>query len=48
MKKNEKKNQKKLIDSVYLTMKCVDQAFIIQNLDVVTLKLGMKVLFLNF
>jgi hypothetical protein len=28
--------------------KCAYQAFIIQNLDVVTLKLGMKVHFANF
>jgi hypothetical protein len=36
---------KKLIDIGGLPRKCVYQAFIIQNLDVVTLELGMKVQF---
>jgi hypothetical protein len=38
-----KKKTKKLLDIGYPLMKCTYQAFIIQNLDVLTLKLGMNV-----
>jgi hypothetical protein len=47
--RNFKMNKKKkLIDINSPPRKCAYQAFIIQNLDVVTLELGMKVQFANF
>jgi hypothetical protein len=41
-------NFKKLVDIGCPPIKCAYQAFIIQNLDVLTLKLDMKVQFANF
>jgi hypothetical protein len=40
--------KKKLIDIGGPPIKCAYQAFIIQNLDVATLELSMKVQFANF
>jgi hypothetical protein len=47
LKRNEK-NEKKLVDIGSPLRKCTYHAFIIQNLDDVTLELGMKVQFANF
>jgi hypothetical protein len=42
------KKKNKLVDFGSPLRKCAYQAFIIQNLDVVTLELDMKVQFANF
>jgi hypothetical protein len=42
------KKKKRLVDSDGPLRKCPYQAFIIQNLDVMTLELDMKVQFANF
>jgi hypothetical protein len=45
---SKKKKQKKTEVGVYPLIKCADHRFIIQNLDVVALKLGIKIQFINF
>jgi hypothetical protein len=47
-RKKKLKEKEKLIDIGCPLIKCAYQMFIIQNLDVLTLKLGMKVQFTNF
>jgi hypothetical protein len=47
-KRWKKDEKKKLVDISGLPIKCAYQVFIIQNLDVVILELGMKVQFANF
>jgi hypothetical protein len=44
----KKKTTKKLVNIRGPPRKCACHVFIIQNLDVVTLKMGMKVQFVNF
>jgi hypothetical protein len=48
LKKKIKFFFKKLVDVNSLPIKCAYQEFIIQNLDVVTLELDIKVQFTNF
>jgi hypothetical protein len=49
MKKNLKISKYKILVNIGgLSRKCAYHAFIIQNLDVVALELGMKVQFANF